>query len=136
MTSGGSDPEVVEKYLMTVQQNYGIWSLGSIGAVRAQLDDPDESAKIMDAAKKIGDYFSKGDVVLFQGDSITDAGRARKTASKPNRQEPLGLLFDWTLRYYREVFGRDSWNDADVYAVANVHVGNNYVNAYWSPCNM
>jgi lysophospholipase L1-like esterase len=31
-----------------------------------------------DRAKKIGDYFSKGDVVLFQGDSITDAGRDKQ----------------------------------------------------------
>lgn len=31
-----------------------------------------------DPAMKVGDYFSKGDVVLFQGDSITDAGRDRQ----------------------------------------------------------
>lgn len=31
-----------------------------------------------DPLKKTGDYFSKSDVVLFQGDSITDAGRDRK----------------------------------------------------------
>jgi len=31
-----------------------------------------------DPVKRIGDFFSKGDVVLFQGDSITDAGREKK----------------------------------------------------------
>ena len=31
-----------------------------------------------DPSKKLGDYFKKGDVVLFQGDSITDAGRDKE----------------------------------------------------------
>jgi len=35
------------------------------------------------------------DTVLFQGDSITDAGRDRKTASKPNKQAPLGNGYAW-----------------------------------------
>ena len=34
--------------------------------------------KLTNPAGKIGDYFSKGDVVLFQGDSITDAGRDKE----------------------------------------------------------
>lgn len=36
-----------------------------------------------------------GDTILFQGDSITDVGRDRKTASKPNLQAPLGGGYAW-----------------------------------------
>ena len=34
---------------------------------------------------------SKGDVILFQGDSITDAGRNRKDEAVPNSQSQLGF---------------------------------------------
>ncbi|MEE9503881.1 MAG: flavodoxin family protein [Thermodesulfobacteriota bacterium] len=54
VTSGGSDPEVVENYLLTVIKNYGFWRLGSISAVRAQLEDADEKAKLMKSAAVIG----------------------------------------------------------------------------------
>jgi lysophospholipase L1-like esterase len=33
---------------------------------------------------------SKGDIVLFQGDSITDAGRNRRDEATPNSQSPFG----------------------------------------------
>ena len=36
-----------------------------------------------------------GDVVLFQGDSITDAGRSREHASVPNKQEGMGSGYAW-----------------------------------------
>jgi len=36
-----------------------------------------------------------GDVILFQGDSITDAGRKRETADQPNLQEALGNGYAW-----------------------------------------
>jgi len=37
----------------------------------------------------------KGDVVLFQGDSITDMGRSRDKAGIPNEQAPLGNGYAW-----------------------------------------
>lgn len=36
-----------------------------------------------------------GDTVLFQGDSITDAGRDRKITSQPNKQKPFGNGYAW-----------------------------------------
>jgi lysophospholipase L1-like esterase len=36
-----------------------------------------------------------GDVVLFQGDSITDAGRSRETAGTPNVHSTLGDGYAW-----------------------------------------
>ena len=37
----------------------------------------------------------KGSVVLFQGDSITDAGRSREEASKANNYKALGRGYSW-----------------------------------------
>ena len=37
----------------------------------------------------------KNDVVLFQGDSITDMGRSRDEAAKPNNQAALGEGYAW-----------------------------------------
>ncbi len=38
---------------------------------------------------------AKNDVILFQGDSITDMGRSRKDAVTPNNQEALGIGYAW-----------------------------------------
>jgi lysophospholipase L1-like esterase len=37
----------------------------------------------------------KGDTILFQGDSITDAGRSREKAGVPNEQPGLGSGYAW-----------------------------------------
>ena len=42
-----------------------------------------------------GSLIHKGDVVLFQGDSITDMGRSREKASTPNEQPGLGGGYAW-----------------------------------------
>jgi lysophospholipase L1-like esterase len=59
-----------------------------------------------DPVKNIGDYFSKGDVVLFQGDSITDAGRD-KTNEGANNARSFGggyslLAASWLLETLAE----------------------------------
>ena len=54
VTSGGSDPEVVVNYLNSVMTNYGIWKLGSISAVRAQINDLDEKARLIAEARDLG----------------------------------------------------------------------------------
>src|SRR5215470_2029910 len=38
---------------------------------------------------------SRGDVILFQGDSITDAGRSREQAGEINDQRALGSGYAW-----------------------------------------
>lgn len=53
------------------------------------------------SVKRISDYFSTGDVVLFQGDSITDAGRDKEN-EYPNNARSFGsgytfLLASWLL---------------------------------------
>lgn len=40
-------------------------------------------------------WIKKHDVVLFQGDSITDAGRSREKAGVPNEQPGLGHGYAW-----------------------------------------
>lgn len=38
---------------------------------------------------------SAGDTILFQGDSITDAGRSREAVGNANEQKPLGKGYAW-----------------------------------------
>lgn len=42
-----------------------------------------------------GPLVKKGDVILFQGDSITDAGRSRKHADQANSREGIGKGYAW-----------------------------------------
>ena len=41
------------------------------------------------------DLVTKGDAILFQGDSITDAGRSRERATTPNDQVAMGSGYAW-----------------------------------------
>ena len=55
VTSGGSDPTVVENYLKDVcVQGFGFWYLGNISAVEMQFEDPDERKQIMKSAAALG----------------------------------------------------------------------------------
>ena len=47
------------------------------------------------AARDKVSLIKKGSVVLFQGDSITDAGRSRADAAKANNQKALGQGYSW-----------------------------------------
>ena len=54
VTSGGSDPAEVEEYLLKVMRSNGMWLMGSLGAVRAQLEDSDEKEKLSQEAADLG----------------------------------------------------------------------------------
>lgn len=43
----------------------------------------------------------------------------------------LAKNFTWAQKYFKNVHGRNSYNNGNAYARANVHEGNSYVNAYW-----
>ncbi len=63
----------------------GLTGLGMAGTAEAAENWPPRRRNLI----------SKGDVVLFQGDSITDAGRSRDKASVPNEQPGLGNGYAW-----------------------------------------
>jgi multimeric flavodoxin WrbA len=54
VTSGGSDPAEVEEYLLKVMRTNGMWLIGSLGAVRAQLEDDEEKEKLLQEAADMG----------------------------------------------------------------------------------
>ncbi len=54
VTSGGSDPAEVEEYLLKVMRTNGMWLIGSLGAVRAQLEDDEEKEKLLKEAADMG----------------------------------------------------------------------------------
>ncbi len=43
------------------------------------------------------------------------------------------IAFDTTQDYYATMHGRNSYDNANAYARANVHFGTSYVNAFWDP---
>ncbi len=47
----------------------------------------------------------------------------------------LAVNFESTLTFYREVLGRNSYDNGGSYAIANLHVFDNFVNAFWSPAD-
>jgi len=75
-------------------------SLGG-GAGLAACAAPEQSpaepkeAEHADEPAESGSLVAAGDVVLFQGDSITDASRSRETADQANTQSALGGGYAW-----------------------------------------
>ncbi len=66
------------------------------------------------------------------GDNSTYAYRSNAAWGTSDRVEMSAARnFDVVQRYFAEVQGRNSFNNAGLYARANVHQGVNYVNAYW-----
>jgi lysophospholipase L1-like esterase len=68
-------------------------ALGGIGlsSCAARGSSAHSGRDTLDAGIRI----SPGDVVLFQGDSITDAGRSREHAQESNSQPALGSGYAW-----------------------------------------
>ncbi|RMF92008.1 MAG: iron-sulfur protein [Candidatus Schekmanbacteria bacterium] len=55
VTSGGSDPEVVERYLEDVSLHcFGFRYVGSVSAVELQLTEPEERKSVMKSASQLG----------------------------------------------------------------------------------
>mgnify|MGYP002623725889 FL=1 len=72
-------------FLKTSGAALGLAGLGTLGSTS------EASAKGVSTKPLI----SKGDVILFQGDSITDAGRNRGVGETPNHQPALGNGYAW-----------------------------------------
>ncbi|HTY88874.1 MAG TPA: M4 family metallopeptidase [Candidatus Acidoferrum sp.] len=65
-------------------------------------------------------------------DNNTYAYRSTANWDTSDRVEMSGARnFDLVQRYYQEVHGRDSFDNARAYLQANLHYGTSYVNAYW-----
>ena len=66
-------------------------------------------------------------------DNSTYAYRASSAWGTSDRAEiSLARNFDFIQQYFREVHGRNSFNNVGIVALANAHEGINYVNAYWN----
>jgi lysophospholipase L1-like esterase len=67
--------------------------VGSAGLAALSNLSPAQAAQgAWPASRKL---VNKGDVILFQGDSITDAGRSREKAGVANEQPGLGSGYAW-----------------------------------------
>lgn len=92
------DPNVTPRQISRRKffRNAGIGTAGFAGIPLLA-----SSCSGLNPATKVGNYFSKGDVLLFQGDSITDAGRDKKN-ELPNNGRSFGdgyalLAASWLL---------------------------------------
>ena len=54
VTAGGSDNEIVEKYLYSILTQFGFRIAGSINSVQVALEDPDEFAELKKEAAALG----------------------------------------------------------------------------------
>jgi len=54
IASGGPQYELVENYLMSTLGNIGCWKVGSIVVGGIQMEDPEETASVMQEARELG----------------------------------------------------------------------------------
>ncbi len=54
VTSGGSDPEVVENYLSSIMTQFGCRVVGGVSGVQMQFEDPEEMAELTASASALG----------------------------------------------------------------------------------
>lgn len=71
------------------RRNFITSTAGAIGASSAA------GVHAASAAPVEGSQLKNNSVILFQGDSITDAGRSREDANLPNSQKALGNGYAW-----------------------------------------
>lgn len=72
-----------------LKQGAALLGAGGVVAATAQWPAAAESKT------KVGGLISPGDVILFQGDSITDTGWSREKGGTPNNQAALGSGYAW-----------------------------------------
>src|SRR5438128_402997 len=68
-------------------------ALGAAGL--ASLCELSETGGAESSSSSADGLIGKGDVILFQGDSITDAGRNRDKAAVPNQLAGMGTGYAW-----------------------------------------
>jgi hypothetical protein len=68
-------------------------ALGMAGLAGMASISKSFAAEVAPSAKK--PLIAKNDVILFQGASVTDAGRNREKAGTPNIQEAMGTGYAW-----------------------------------------
>ena len=70
-------------------------ALGTGGLAGSLLLGADKARAAETERRPARSLVAKNDVILFQGDSITDAGRKRDKAGTPNLQAPMGSGYAW-----------------------------------------
>jgi lysophospholipase L1-like esterase len=90
MENGPSLPKTLPRRRFITNSALGL-GIASAGLLKATSTAA--AAELWPAARR--NLIRPHDVLLFQGDSITDAGRSRQTAAQPNDQTALGSGYAW-----------------------------------------
>ncbi len=73
----------------------GIAGLSAVPESQAGLFGLGAAGHLVARSRSGRGLIAKNDVILFQGDSITDFGRSREAAGTPNNQAALGTGYAW-----------------------------------------
>jgi len=83
---------------------------------------------------KVRKWYLFNDAISGYTDNNTYAYRTTSNWSSTDPVEMSGAFgFDETQKYFKDVHSLNSYDNANTYARANLHVGSSYVNAYWDP---
>jgi lysophospholipase L1-like esterase len=77
------------------RRQFVMTSAGLASSIAVTADALGADAKSQGAGAAKDSLIKPGATILFQGDSITDAGRSREEAAKPNSQPALGNGYAW-----------------------------------------
>jgi hypothetical protein len=90
--------ETAASELRTNRRDFVVAGAGLSAAVLAGVASSESvfaDQKPHQAESKIEPLFAENDIVLFQGDSITDAGRNREKAGDANAADAMGKGYAW-----------------------------------------
>lgn len=78
-----------------IQNSLGTLATGVAAASAAWAGNMPSALAAETVTKPLATLWKPGDIVLFQGDSITDAGRSRDAQPTPNTHEQMGNGYAW-----------------------------------------
>ena len=91
-TSGGTGGQEVQQYILRFEQVLGCWTVGSVGAIAAELADPAQRTRAFDAAAGLGS-------------ALVDAVRQKRTFPE---QLPQRDAFFGRMKHLVQ-FRKDDW---------------------------
>lgn len=96
VTSGGSDPEDVVNYFLRLLSQFGFWMVDSLCAVRAQFEDVEEKAKLMESATALGNRMVN---VIGNRETFPDQEDDRYQAFEIMKYIVMTLKEEWPIAY-------------------------------------
>jgi len=98
VTSGGSESEQVEAYMLRFLRTLGCWTVGSVGSEAWKLADPAASATVLEAAASLGTRLVEA---IEKKESYPDQVPERRAFSDRMKALVTARKEDWPFEYER-----------------------------------